>query len=262
MGLIGSFFGSDQKKTLAAAKAKSDAALKEGYDQGQGYYNQGYDQLTPYAEGGQAGYNAYNQAIGLGTPEEQAAAQQRIFQDPAMQQILGQQSNALLRKYNSQGSGTGGGRLALAGARVGVENYNNALNRWQGVGQQGAQTATQQSNIRLGQGDLAWGYGASRAGQEVNYGNARAQAQSTGVNNLLSLGGLAIKAGTAFSDVRLKRDIEHIGALPYGLPVYRFRYLDSDQEHIGVMAQEALHYKPEAVAMMDNGYLGVNYAAL
>jgi hypothetical protein len=100
----------------------------------------------------------------------------------------------LLRKYTSPGSGTGGGRLALAGARVGVENYGGWLNRLQGVGQQGAQTATQQSNIRLGQGDLAWGYGATRAGQETSYGNARAQAQSLGVNNLLNLGGTIAKA--------------------------------------------------------------------
>lgn len=261
MGLLGSFFGSDQKKDLRRAKAASDRELTAGYTEASGMYDQAGEMYDPYVQRGEEGSQVYSQAIGLGTPEERAAAQARYFNDPAQAAILGQNTNALLRKFNSQGSGTGGGRLALAGTRIANEQFGGWLDRVRGVGEGGLAATGAKSNVLLGKGDMRMNLAGTRAGNEISYGNAQAANRSTGINNLLSLGGTAIKAYAA-SDIRLKRDIEHIGALPSGLPVYRFKYLDSDQEHIGVMAQEALHYKPEAVAMMDNGYLAVNYAAL
>jgi hypothetical protein len=62
------------------------------------------------------------------------------------------------------------------------------------------------------------------------------------------------------SDIRLKRDIARLGALPSGLPVYQFRYLWSDSPMIGVMAQEALEMFPDAVSMHDSGFLMVDYS--
>jgi hypothetical protein len=46
----------------------------------------------------------------------------------------------------------------------------------------------------MSQGDNAFGYGATKAGNAINYGNAMAQAKGIGVNNLLGLAGTAIKA--------------------------------------------------------------------
>lgn len=66
----------------------------------------------------------------------------------------------------------------------------------------------------------------------------------------------------ATSDRRLKADIERVGALESGIPLYRFRYKGERKVHIGVMADEVLPVIPEAVHMDSRGYYMVNYAAL
>ena len=82
---------------------------------------------------------------------------------------------------------------------------------------------------------------------------------------LLGAGGTAAE-GTAkliaASDRRLKTDIERIGEREDGLGVYVYRYLWSPVRFIGVMAQEVLKVKPEAVIYMPNGFMAVNYGAL
>jgi hypothetical protein len=67
---------------------------------------------------------------------------------------------------------------------------------------------------------------------------------------------------TAFSDRRLKTDIERIGEREDGIGVYLFRYLWSPVQHIGVMAQEVLKVKPEAVVHTPSGFMAVDYGAL
>jgi len=71
------------------------------------------------------------------------------------------------------------------------------------------------------------------------------------------------------SDVRLKDDINQIGVLPNGLPIYTWKWNDKAKEigveghpTIGVMAQEAMQVIPSAVIEGDDGYLRVNYAEI
>lgn len=67
---------------------------------------------------------------------------------------------------------------------------------------------------------------------------------------------------TDASDIRLKRDIHPIGLSPDGLTLYRFRYLWSEVEMVGVMAQEVLEVAPEAVILAADGFYRVDYARL
>lgn len=80
--------------------------------------------------------------------------------------------------------------------------------------------------------------------------------------NLSILGSLNVDLGVIFSDIRLKRDIARVGTLDNGLPLYRYKYLWSDQVFVGVMAQEVADVAPDAVVKGDDGYLRVNYAQL
>jgi hypothetical protein len=65
------------------------------------------------------------------------------------------------------------------------------------------------------------------------------------------------------SDIGLKRDIVKLGELVNGIGLYRYRYLDSDQVYVGVMAQEVAAFIPDAVGLMPDGYhLRVIYARL
>ncbi len=66
------------------------------------------------------------------------------------------------------------------------------------------------------------------------------------------------------SDIRLKRDIAHVETLGNGLKLYSFRYLWSDESHVGVMAQDLLldPAHRDAVVLQTSGYYAVDYAML
>lgn len=70
-----------------------------------------------------------------------------------------------------------------------------------------------------------------------------------------ALGGAAIK-----SDRRLKTDIERVGTLDNGLPVYSYRYKAGGPVHIGLMADEVRTTHPDAVTTGPDGFDAVFYA--
>jgi len=85
------------------------------------------------------------------------------------------------------------------------------------------------------------------------------------------LGSLALGAASAyksFSDIRMKENIERIGSMPSGLPVYAFDYKPEFKDmaghgrFVGVMAQEAQKAFPESVTTEANGYYAVDYAKI
>jgi hypothetical protein len=74
------------------------------------------------------------------------------------------------------------------------------------------------------------------------------------------IGGAAQTGGWGFlSDVRAKTDIQRVGVLDNGIPVYLYRYKFGGPFHIGVMAQEVEQTKPEAVREHE-GIKYVDYA--
>lgn len=64
------------------------------------------------------------------------------------------------------------------------------------------------------------------------------------------------------SDARLKTDITPVGLTDGGLTIYNFRYIWSDEVHTGVMAQEVLQHRPDAILPLPGGFMGVDYDAL
>lgn len=75
-----------------------------------------------------------------------------------------------------------------------------------------------------------------------------------------SMAGLAGSAASIFmSDRRLKYDIKRIGKLANGVATYAFKYLGSRAQQFGVMAQDVLRVRPDAVGVASNGYLFVDY---
>ena len=67
--------------------------------------------------------------------------------------------------------------------------------------------------------------------------------------------------GLAFSDRRLKRDIKLVDIIN-GYKVYTYKYIWSNQEFKGVMAQDLLETNKDAVTMNKNGYYMVDYSKL
>jgi len=56
------------------------------------------------------------------------------------------------------------------------------------------------------------------------------------------------------SDRRLKTNVSRIGSTVFGLPLYRFSYLGSDEMFTGVMAQDVLGVMPQAVSRDASGF--------
>lgn len=77
-----------------------------------------------------------------------------------------------------------------------------------------------------------------------------------------TMGATFNKAGVETSDRRLKRDIVAVGRLDNGIALYRYRYLWSNQEYVGVMAQEVAPIMPDAVLKGLDGYFRVDYCRL
>jgi hypothetical protein len=135
--------------------------------------------------------------------------------------------------------------------------YQNMLSGFGGL----AATPTQDANIAnlMTQQGQVLGQGAIGALQTEQAAN---QAQ---FNNILGLGQLGIGA-MAFSDVRLKENIEHVGEVGG----HRWYSWDWNEEAAelglsgrgeGVMAHEVADYKPEAISE-EKGYMVVNYDML
>jgi len=64
------------------------------------------------------------------------------------------------------------------------------------------------------------------------------------------------------SDARLKEDIRQIGMSSSGISLYHFRYRGQDGLYEGVMAQDLLHTRPDAVVIGPDGFYRVNYDKL
>jgi hypothetical protein len=64
------------------------------------------------------------------------------------------------------------------------------------------------------------------------------------------------------SDVRLKEDIAVVGSTVHGLPLYAFRYRGQPGLYEGVMAQDVIEVRPDAVVIGSDGFYRVDYARL
>ena len=77
---------------------------------------------------------------------------------------------------------------------------------------------------------------------------------------LLAGAGTAAQMGAFGSDARIKDNIEYVG-MENGFKTYEFNYLGRDNRYKGVMAQEVMVERPDAVEMQD-GFYRVNYDAI
>lgn len=138
---------------------------------------------------------------------------------------------------------------AMTAARTGLRDRRDRL-RYASVGL-GAGLGT---NAMRGLSDAASGYGsiANRAQQAKSSRN-----QAFGQ----LLGTAATAAAIAWSDRRLKTEVQRVGALFDDTPVYTFRYRNSAAVHMGVMADELKEKHPDLVGHAGQ-YLVVDYGGI
>ena len=193
---------------------------------------------------------------------------------------------------NQQGLSMGS---TLAG--LNAQNYSQALQTAQQ--QQGLGLSAEQANLaRLlsggqqmaGLGQLSQSLGLQGAEAQINAGTLQQQTDQAGLSALynqfqqqqaypfqvaqflanIAMGTGALSGSTTttqqpvsfFSDRRLKHDIKRIGKTDEGMPIYTFKYKgdDSEQTHVGFMADEVEKRHPDAVGVDPaSGYKTVDY---
>ena len=170
------------------------------------------------------------------------------------------------RKLDAAGLGRG-----LAGASAAA--YGGASNAGSMAGQN-AQSAGQNymGNMAIGSGTIGAGQQMQLSGLGNILNNQTSAYVNTSGSLLGDLGGAlggAAAAYTAFggSDRRIKENIEEVGVdQRTALPLYEFNYKpefgDPTIRYVGVMADEVELSYPDAVAVMDNGFMAVNYGML
>lgn len=95
-----------------------------------------------------------------------------------------------------------------------------------------------------------------------NYNMGAYQQEMQGYNSLMgglsSLGSAAIR----FSDRRLKTDLTAVGKHPSGVTRYSWKWKDGSGSDVGVMAQDLLFVRPDAVVVDGSGHLAVDYSKI
>ena len=182
-------------------------------------------------------------------------------------------------------------------AGLNAQNFMQALQTAQQ--QQGLNLGAEQANLaRLlsggqqmaGLGQAAQGMNLQGAEAQINAGTLGQQTEQAGLSALYNqfqqqqaypfqvaqfLGNIAMGTGALsgsttqttqpysfFSDRRLKHDIKRIGKTDEGMPIYTFKYKgdDSEQTHVGFMADEVEKRHPDAVGVDPaSGYKTVDY---
>lgn len=83
--------------------------------------------------------------------------------------------------------------------------------------------------------------------------------QNAMMGGLFGLAGTIGTAGLKYSDERLKTDVERVGTLDNGLPIYSYRYKAGGAPEIGLMAADVREHTPSAVKRMPSGFDAVDY---
>lgn len=167
------------------------------------------------------------------------------------QDLLNQNINQRSQNINQRTNLLTVGANAAAGQAT--ASQNTAAGQSSALQGTAAGSAAAQQRFGSNISNLITGQGNALAAGEVGAANARAQ----GIENALKVGSSIL----TLSDRRLKRDIERIGTLDNGIPVYRYKFKGGDKINVGVMAQDVEKVNPKAV-IEHKGIKFVDYSCL
>jgi hypothetical protein len=196
----------DRDRAIAAQyQAQALPALQQGYTTGSQAINQGIGAYTPLANLG-AQYSSVaptlTGALGVGTPDQIAAARGAFKTDPGYDFMKGQMLDALARQRSIGGMGASGNAdidaMTYAGG-LADQTYQNWIKNLQSTGQMGiSATGTAAGGQAAGYGklsDLAQQYAQSQtgvyggvAGADIGASNLQGAGEAAGAKNLLNFG--------------------------------------------------------------------------
>jgi hypothetical protein len=212
----------------------------------------------PYGPAGAGGAGG----AGGGTPAGNSM-QQTLQNIPGYQFALNQGAQNVQRNQAATGQlNSGATNVDLQNQAQGVasQNYFNYANQLQpflgasnsaasGIGGLYSGLGNQLNANLMQQGNAAYG-------TQAGIGNANAQANLAGLTQSGNIMGLGLGL---LSDERAKDDIEPVGELFDGQPVFRYRYKGDARHQIGLIAQRVEEREPGAIVEFPGNMKGVNY---
>lgn len=193
VGAVGSIIGGKQeRKAISRASDQQAAAYESGIEEQRRQFDALQELLKPYVTGGQEAFGSQQKLIGLGTPEEQAAAIAQLEQSPMMKALVQKGENALLQNASATG-GLRGGNTAAALAQFRpqmlAQLIEGQFSKLGGLSSLGANSAAMQGNTGMNMasniGNLLGQIGSARSGATLS----RSASSRQGISDLLSLAG-------------------------------------------------------------------------
>lgn len=298
--VVGGVMSSNAQKSAAktASRAQQQAADKSIAEQRR-QFDAVQQLMAPYVQSGTTALTRYNALTGLAGPEAQQTLIDQITSGAEYGSLVRSGEEAILQSASATGGLRGGNtQEALAKFRPEIlsslirDEYSRlggmvsmGQNAAAGVGNAGMQTGNNISNLygQIGQAQAGqalargqatadmWGNIAGSVGLAAGlggFGNLGGMFKGSGVPGGAHTAPTMIPGGMGGgnlppSDIRLKADIEAAGTRG-GHNWYRFRYVWDDPGTVreGVMAQEVLETRPDAVITHPLGFYVVNYDAL
>jgi hypothetical protein len=273
-------------QSQAAGKAASQYAdtANRGMQYNQDMFNRINEQNAPYRTLGEKGALQYGNFIDNGYFTSQPSMNDLTALMPnyefGLRQGMGQ--------FNAQQNAAGGliSGNAIQGGQQFAQDYagnalQNAFNNFQTNRQNVASNVGAATGFGLNANQITSSAGTGASSNASNLlssiGNAQAagtmgqaNAYASGLNNISNYAMLygMMNRTPATSDIRTKQNIEQIGWLPNGLPVYSYEYkeefkndpLAGSEKYVGVMAHEVEKIIPDAVSLRSDGYKMVDYS--
>jgi hypothetical protein len=199
---------------------------------------------------GSAYNSAFNTAIGAGA------------QDSANQLTAGTTNANLAETALNRSLGGATALQGLQNQQLGVAGAQNTMGAQQTAQQQAGLTAQYNQWLMAQQYPFQT---AQLMNQTVGAGSGAMPATTTATSSapdnsgLAALGSLATAGLSFLSDINAKEDIDIVGALMDGTPVWSYRYKGDPRKQIGLMAQDIKMRRPDAVSRHPSGLLQVDY---
>lgn len=193
VGAVGSIIGGKQeRKAISRASDQQAAAYESGIEEQRRQFDALQELLKPYVTGGQTAFGEQQKLLGLGTPEEQAAAIAQLEQSPMMKALVQKGENALLQNASATG-GLRGGNTAAALAQFRpqmlAQLIEGQFSKLGGLSSLGANSAAMQGNTGMNMasniGNLLGQIGSARSGATLS----RSASSRQGISDLLGLVG-------------------------------------------------------------------------
>lgn len=211
MSLFDSFFGGSQKDRISDASAQAGNLYRQGYDRfvdtTQDYLGKSlnpYQDLQPSIQQGQGANRLLSDALGVNGPEAQSLFYSGFQNDPGFDAANRYGIRSADMGAAARGHVRSGGQqrdLFEYGQKNLLGLFQNRLAGLAGLGQRGDATnlasVTGRSGLYANAGnriaDAGFGTNQLLAGNEINTGNALAQADGIALNNILAVANTAAK---------------------------------------------------------------------